>query len=43
LICLASLILTVPAIVLSPDWGWIITVILVATAGWRMEQWTKRA
>jgi predicted branched-subunit amino acid permease len=43
LICLVSLILTVPAIVLSPDWGWIITVILVATAGWSMERWTKRA
>jgi predicted branched-subunit amino acid permease len=43
LICLTSLILAVPATVLSPDWGWIITVMLVATVGWKAEQWTKRA
>jgi len=43
LICLTSLILSIPATVLSPDWGWIITVMLVATLGWKAERWTKRA
>jgi predicted branched-subunit amino acid permease len=43
LICVTSLILSVPATVLSPDWGWIITVMLMATIGWKAEQWTKRA
>ena len=43
LICVTSLLLAVPATVLSPDWGWIITVILVATVGWKVERWTKRA
>ena len=43
LICLVSLVATVPAMVLSPDWGWIATAIIVATVGWSMEQWMKRA
>jgi predicted branched-subunit amino acid permease len=43
LICVTSLILSVPATMLSPDWGWIITVMLVATIAWKAEQWTKRA
>jgi predicted branched-subunit amino acid permease len=43
LICLVSLVATVPAMVLSPDWGWIATAIIVATVGWTVEQWMKRA
>jgi predicted branched-subunit amino acid permease len=43
LICLVSLVATVPAMVLSPDWGWIATAIIVATVGWSVEQWMKRA
>jgi predicted branched-subunit amino acid permease len=43
LICLVSLVATVPAMVLSPDWGWIATAIIVATVGWSVEQWMKHA
>jgi predicted branched-subunit amino acid permease len=43
LICLATLVATIPATLLSPDWGWIATAIVVATVGWSLEQWMKRA
>jgi predicted branched-subunit amino acid permease len=42
-ICLSSLILTVPAIMWSPDWGWIVITVAIATAGWSFETWTRRA
>lgn len=42
LICMVTMGATVPAIVLSPDWGWIAAAIVVATVGWSVEQWTKR-
>ena len=41
LICLASLIATIPATLLSPDWGWIAMAIVVAMVGWSVEQWMK--
>ena len=43
LICLTSLIATIPATLLSPDWGWIAMAIVVATVGWSVEQWMKHA
>lgn len=42
-VCLASLILAIPAVMWSPDWGWIITAVTVATVAWSLEQWTTRA
>ena len=42
-ICLTSLIATIPATLLSPDWGWIAMAIVVATVGWSVEQWMKHA
>lgn len=42
-ICLTGLVATIPATLLSPDWGWIALSIVVATAGWSVEQWMKRA
>ena len=42
-ICLTSLVVTIPATLLSPDWGWIAMAIVVATMGWSVEQWMKHA
>jgi predicted branched-subunit amino acid permease len=42
LICLASLVIAVPAALFSSDWGWITTAVLVAIAGWGLEQWIRR-
>jgi predicted branched-subunit amino acid permease len=42
-ICLASLVLTIPAVMWSADWGWIITAAAVASAGWSLERWMARA
>ncbi len=42
-ICVSSLILTIPAIMWSPDWGWIIITVVIATAGWSLEAWIRRA
>jgi predicted branched-subunit amino acid permease len=42
-ICLISLIATIPAVMWSADWGWIVTAVVVATAGWSLEQWLARA
>jgi predicted branched-subunit amino acid permease len=43
LICLASLLLAVPAAVTSPEWGWITTAALIAITGWGVEQWKQIA
>jgi branched chain amino acid efflux pump len=40
LICLGSLFAAIPGALMDPGWGWLITAIIVATAGWRLEQWT---
>ncbi len=42
LICLASLFIAVPSIMMSPGWGWLVAAITVAVAGWSVEQWTQR-
>jgi predicted branched-subunit amino acid permease len=42
LICLASLVIAVPASLFSSDWGWITTAALIATVGWGLEQWVRR-
>ncbi len=39
LICLASLLIAVPAAVFSPEWGWITMATLIAITGWGVEQW----
>jgi predicted branched-subunit amino acid permease len=41
-ICLGSLVLTIPAVMWSADWGWIITAAAIATAGWSLERWMAR-
>ena len=43
LVCVASLILAVPGALWNPDWGWMVTALLVATTVWGMEEWTRRA
>ena len=42
LICLGSLIVALPGALVSPDWGWLVTAILVATLGWGLEEWKSR-
>jgi predicted branched-subunit amino acid permease len=42
LICLASLIVAVPAALAHAGWGWIIAAALVATVGWGFESWMGR-
>lgn len=42
-ICLASLLLAIPAVMWSTDWGWIVMAVAVVTAGWSLERWTARA
>lgn len=40
-VCLISLLVAVPTAVLSPEWGWLVTSLIVATCIWGVEQWTK--
>ncbi len=40
-ICLASLLIAVPAATISPEWGWITMAALAAILGWRVEQWKQ--
>jgi predicted branched-subunit amino acid permease len=42
-ICLLSLVAAIPGTLVSPGWGWIVTAIGVATAGWRVEEWRSDA
>jgi predicted branched-subunit amino acid permease len=42
LICLGSLLAALPGAVIDPGWGWLATAIIVATAGWGLEQWMRR-
>jgi predicted branched-subunit amino acid permease len=42
LICLASLVATMPGILVDPGWGWIMTAAMIATLGWGLEQWMRR-
>ena len=42
LICIASLLIAVPAATISPEWGWITMAALIAVVGWGMEQWKPR-
>jgi hypothetical protein len=41
-VCLLSFAVAVPAALWNTDWGWMITAILIATAGWRIEEWLRR-
>ena len=43
LVCVASLIFAVPGALWNPDWGWMVTALMVATTVWGMEEWTRRA
>jgi predicted branched-subunit amino acid permease len=43
LVCLVSLIAALPAVSVSPGWGWLVAAILTATVGWSLEQWKLRA
>jgi len=42
LVCLASLLLAVPAAAISPGWGSITAAAAIATLGWGVEQWKQR-
>lgn len=42
-VCLLSFIAGLPAALVNPDWGWMIAAIAVATVGWRIEEWLRRA
>lgn len=42
LICLASLVATVPGTLVDADWGWIMTAAMIATLGWGLELWIRR-
>ncbi len=41
LICVVSLIVAVPGVMMSPNWGWLIAAFITATIGWGLEQWIK--
>jgi predicted branched-subunit amino acid permease len=43
LVCLISLVVAVPAALLSPEWGWLVASFGVATCIWSVEQWMERA
>jgi branched chain amino acid efflux pump len=43
LICLGSLMAALPGALASPEWGWLIMAIGIATLGWGIEQWKLRA
>jgi predicted branched-subunit amino acid permease len=42
-VCILSLLAAVPAALWNLDWGWMITAIVIATTGWRIEEWRRRA
>jgi predicted branched-subunit amino acid permease len=42
LICLGSLLAAIPGALIDPGWGWLTTALIVATAGWGLEQWMLR-
>ena len=41
-ICLGSLLAAIPGALIDPGWGWLTTAVIVATAGWGLEQWMLR-
>jgi predicted branched-subunit amino acid permease len=41
-VCLLSFAAAVPAALWNADWGWMITAVIAATAGWRIEGWLRR-
>lgn len=41
LICAASFFAALPAALLNPHWGWLVTAFIIATVGWGLEEWTK--
>lgn len=43
LICLTAFLAATPGALLSPDWGWLITALMIGTAGWQIERWIQRA
>ena len=43
LVCLISLVVAIPTAVLSPEWGWLVTSLVVATCIWSVERWIGRA
>jgi len=43
LIGLASFFAGVPGAMFDPTWGWLATAFLLASVGWGIDQWTRRA
>jgi hypothetical protein len=39
LICFLSLIAAIPGALISPDWGWIVAAMAIATVLWVAEEW----
>ena len=42
LVGMASFVAAVPGALLSTDWGWLGTALVIGTAGWGIEQWSRR-
>lgn len=43
MVCILSFLAAVAGALWNPDWGWIATALLIATAAWGLEQWMRRA
>lgn len=39
----ASFLVAMFGMTINPDWGWLVTALVVASAGWMVGQWTQRA
>jgi predicted branched-subunit amino acid permease len=42
LVGVAALFAAVLGMMLNPNWGWLVSALLIATCGWWMEQWIRR-
>jgi predicted branched-subunit amino acid permease len=41
-VCIASMLIAVPGALWNPNWGWIVTALVIATLGWGVQQWMRR-
>jgi predicted branched-subunit amino acid permease len=42
-ICVVSFFVALPGGLWNPNWGWIVTALVVSTLGWELGRWTRRA
>jgi predicted branched-subunit amino acid permease len=40
-VCAVAFVAAVPAALWNADWGWMVAAIVVATIGWRVEEWRR--